>query len=187
MLDKQITILQSTAMKNIFNIAMISLALTSVTSTFALVSVPAQAGAAGVLAPRVLNNCFRTSLDKSLIIPYLLTPKQRQQLMTTKASQQAIESMKLAYSLENNINTCLRFGRNINGFEKKVVPTLVAYPSLTIYSAKETNFTVKHSQGSFDYFGNATVNVGYSPNKGYSSTAELLPLIPKSNLLDIKG
>jgi hypothetical protein len=158
-------------MKNIFTAAMSILGFAMIVTT----TIPAQAGAAGVLAPRVKNDCFRTSLDKSIVVPYLLTPAQRQKLTYIKASEQAINGMKLAHSLENNIMICLRNGRNINGFERKAIPTLVAYPSMTIYTALSTNFTVKSYGNNFDYFGNAKVNVGYSPKAGYTSMAEVNP------------
>jgi hypothetical protein len=150
-------------------------------------TIPAQAGAAGVLAPRVKNDCFRTSLDRSIVVPYLLTPAQRKTLTYIKASEQAINGMKLAHSLENNIMICLRNGRNINGFERKPIPTLVAYPSMTNYLAYSTNFTVKSNGISFDYFGDAKVNVGYSPKSGYTSLAEVKQVERMYNEFDNAG
>ena len=119
--------------------------------------------------------CFEAN-KTTVFVPYNLTKAQVQTLKMIKASSQVIDSMRVAFSLENNFIKCEQKGRSFdNAFTKYVAQTLVAYPSLTTYTGFKKRIMLIKYQPQISLKATATVGVGYSPQAGYSATATITP------------
>jgi hypothetical protein len=121
------------------------------------------------------KNCYVTN-RRVLYVPYNLTKEQKKTLTMIKASSIVIDNMKLALSLENDVIACLKKGRTINGFTKKVIPTFASYPNLTEYTSNFNYIYLQNGQESKSYYVKAKVSVSYSPTTGYKATAEINPI-----------
>jgi hypothetical protein len=146
--------------------------------TLVALASPIAAQAQDMKVQKVTNspkNCFALSKNK-IFVPYNLTKAQKKTLTMIKASSLVIDNLKLGWSLENDIVACEKSGKIISGFTKKVNPTLVAYPSLTTYTADKKYFELLNGKESKVYHADVKVGVGYSPQTGYKATAEINPI-----------
>ena len=120
--------------------------------------------------------CFKTS-KSTIYVPYNLTKEQEKKLYKMKASVNKINNMKFTLSLENSFAQCLPLNRTFdNGFANYVSRTLVAYPSMTTYTAIQKHFVLTNSNPRIIVNGNVQVAVGYSPQTGYQPKATITQL-----------
>jgi hypothetical protein len=127
--------------------------------------------------PYKQKQCFETSRT-TIYVPYLLTKEQKKTLMMIKANSMVIDNMRVAFSLENNFIKCEKQNRSFeNGFAKYTARTLVAYPSFATYTALKKRIVLINYEPRIILNADVQVGVGYSPEKGYSASATITPIL----------
>jgi hypothetical protein len=129
------------------------------------------AGMGPIKVEKLRPKCFKI-VKEAIEVPFSLTKKQKDLFKMIKANSEVIQNIKLGFVLENRIITCLQLNYNINGFEKLVLQTFAAYPSMTNYSAYDTLFNVVGKE-KFSQQSTVEVNVSYEPKKGYTAVSQV--------------
>ncbi|MGL4758615.1 MAG: hypothetical protein ACRCXZ_04725 [Patescibacteria group bacterium] len=125
--------------------------------------------------------CFM-NMNNKFNFPFFLNKDQKDLMARIKMNELAIKKLKIAFSLENRIISCLKRNRSINGFEKLVIPTFAAFPNLTQYSVYSAEFSTYGAE-SHKLTQTAQIDISYDPKTGYQATTSLTdPIIIEGRL-----
>ena len=120
--------------------------------------------------------CFQLNKG-TIVVPRKINSKQLEILKRIKISQPNFEVLILNYSLENNIKTCLEQGKKINGFvipQIQVKPGFVSIDSNTVYKTMNKFFVKESVNSGFTLRAKGSVDVNFSPAKGYTVSSNLI-------------